>query len=283
MSSAVGVGVPVCDGAGVRVGSRVAPAVGAVVEAGGAVGGGVAAGVDSASGVCVGVGVGTGTSVSAGATVAVGCGSVAALEVADGADSAVGPTVAGVSAVGTVCSSPQAARKITADRHSSSTVEDIPVPIGLLHNDFIASFSAPGTVGSMTRPVKPAGRPVGFRRCQCLRCAPWKRKWQRKTLTPGQGLSRSPANGWLLPLKISCLPLVVSSWQTGSFCSPGYVGSTQERLCEPHFQRSTALSGVLSLCSGLPECRDCFHSATRITVDAEHPARMLAPLLELPL
>ena len=214
MSSAVGVGAPMGDGAG------------------------VASGVATASGVCVGVGAGTGTSVSAGATVAVGCGSVAALDVADGAGSAVGPTVTGVSTVGTVCSSPQAARKITADRHSSSTVEDIPVPIGLLHNDFIASFSAPGTVGSMTRPVKPAGRPVGFRRCQWLRCpAPWKRKWQGKTLPLGQGLSRSPANGWLLPLEISCLPSVVSSWQTGSFCSPGYVGSTQDRLCEPRSPR----------------------------------------------
>ncbi len=33
------------------------------------------------------------------------------------------------------------------------------------------------------------------------------------------------------------MPSVVSSWQTGSFCSPGYVRSTQDRLCEPRYCR----------------------------------------------
>ena len=45
-------------------------------------------------------------------------------------------------------------------------------------------------------------------------------------------------------MKLSCLPSVVSSWQTGSFCSPGYVGSTQDRLCEP---RSPRLDHLLAM------------------------------------
>ena len=36
-----------------------------------------------------------------------------------------------------------------------------------------------------------------------------------------------------------------------------------------------------SLFPGPPGCRDCSHAATKIKVDAEHPARMPAPLLEL--
>ena len=150
-------GVPVGDGAGVGVGSGVAVAAGAGVEARAAVGGGAAGGVVTVSGVCVGVRGGTGTSVSAGATVAVGCGSVAALTAADGADTVLGSAGTGVSVPGAACSPPQAARVTTADRHSSSTVEASHVSIGLPHNDFMTSHSAPCTMESMNRPVGPPG------------------------------------------------------------------------------------------------------------------------------
>ena len=60
---------------------------------------------------------------------------------------------------------------------------------------------------------------------------------QPKTPTRGEGLSRSPAHG-------GNYPLVVNGWQTESVQSPGYVGQSEDRLCEPPFQRSTAHSGV---------------------------------------
>ena len=141
-------------GIGVGVGSGVAVAVAAGVEVGVAVGGGVAEGVATAAG--VGVGVATGTGVSAGATVAVGCGSVAGSGVAAGAAAAVGVAGAGVATAGEVCSPPQAVRAMTADRHSSnSTAAAFTVPVILPLLNFMAPFSAPGTVASMTRPVYP--------------------------------------------------------------------------------------------------------------------------------
>ena len=36
----------------------------------------------------------------------------------------------------------------------------------------------------------------------------------------------------------------VNGWQPGSVLSLGYVRQSEDRLGEPHFQRSTALSGV---------------------------------------
>ena len=36
----------------------------------------------------------------------------------------------------------------------------------------------------------------------------------------------------------------VNGWQPGPVLSPGYVRWSEDRLCEPHFQRSTALSDV---------------------------------------
>ena len=36
----------------------------------------------------------------------------------------------------------------------------------------------------------------------------------------------------------------------------------------------TGPSRFASLCPGLPGCRDCSHAATKIKVDAEHPARI---------
>ena len=46
------------------------------------------------------------------------------------------------------------------------------------------------------------------------------------------------------PWEVTLLPLVVNGCQAGSVVSPGYVRRSEDRLCEPHFQRSTALSGV---------------------------------------
>ena len=131
--------------------SATAAGVGAGVEVLVAVGGGAAAGVATSSGVCVGVGTGAG--VSTGAVVAVGCGSAAALNVVDGADTALGSTGTGVSATGAACSPPHAAKAITADRHSSSTAEAIPVPVGMPQVNFMAPFSAPGTAESIESPL----------------------------------------------------------------------------------------------------------------------------------
>ena len=36
----------------------------------------------------------------------------------------------------------------------------------------------------------------------------------------------------------------VNGWQPGLDLSPCYVRRSEDRLCEPHFQSSTALSGV---------------------------------------
>ena len=161
VAAAVGSGVDVLvgTGVGVGVGSGVAVAVAAGVEVGVAVGCGVAAGVATAAGCGVGVGVaaGTGTGVSAEATVAVGWGSVVGSGVAAGADTAVGVWGTVVATAGDVCSPPQAAKMIRTPRHSSSIAEAIPVPAGMLQVNFMAPFSAPGKVASMTRPVQPPG------------------------------------------------------------------------------------------------------------------------------
>ena len=45
-------------------------------------------------------------------------------------------------------------------------------------------------------------------------------------------------------MEVTFLPSVVNGWQAGPVLSPGYVRRSEDRLCEPHFQRSTALSGV---------------------------------------
>ena len=36
-------------------------------------------------------------------------------------------------------------------------------------------------------------------------------------------------------MEVTLLPLVVSGWQTGPFCPPGYVWRSEDRLCEPAF------------------------------------------------
>ncbi len=46
------------------------------------------------------------------------------------------------------------------------------------------------------------------------------------------------------PSKETLLPSVANGSQTGSVLPPSYVRQSEDRLCEPRFQRSTALSGV---------------------------------------
>ena len=68
-----------------------------------------------------------------GAWIATGCAPVVGSGVAAGAAVAVGVAATVVATAGDVCSPPQPAKAITVDRHSSSTVEAIPVPVGLPH------------------------------------------------------------------------------------------------------------------------------------------------------
>ena len=230
--AAVGTGVAVgsgaAEGTGVCFGVGLGVAVGTDAGVEAAVGTGVAVGSGSAvrAGVCVGVGV------SAGDTVAVGCGSAAALTVADGAATAVGPSGTRGSATGAVCSPPQAANTITADRNSSSTVAAIPALVSLPHNDFMAPFSASVTVESMTRPIYPPDVRFDSADAGAGGCAPWERKWQKHP-PGGEGLSHSPLDGGNHPPKSTCLSSVVTGWQTGPLSPPGYVRQSEDRLCEP--------------------------------------------------
>ena len=192
----------------------------------------------------VGVGVGTGTGVSAGATVAVGCGSAAALTVADGAGTAVGSTGFGVSAAGVACCSPpQATKTITADRNSSSTAAALTVPISLPHSNFMGPFSALDTVGSMARPVYLPG--VRFDTASDSgRLRSVESRWKKTT---ARGILPEPhntADEGNCPLEETLLPRVVKGWQTGPVVPRVTSGLPEDRLCEPHFQSSTTLSGL---------------------------------------
>ena len=206
-----GVGVLVGTGIGVGVGSGVAVAVAAGVEVGVAVGGGVAEEVATAAG--VGVGVATGTGLSAGATVAVGCGSVAGSGVAAGAAAAVGVAGAVVATAGDVCSPPQAVRAMTADRHSSnSTAAAFTVPVILPLMNFMAPFSAPGTVASMTRPVYPPSVRVDSGGCLGRAVTP-----EFLFLRGGSAARVGPASASTGPTG----PRARHSWRAGSVLSPG--------------------------------------------------------------
>ena len=108
----------------------------------------------------------------------------------------IGTALAGkaVATAGEVCSPPQAARTLRSDRHSSITVEVIPVLVGLSQIDFMALFSAPGKVRSMPRKVYPPG--VRFDSAGNSRCAvPRGSADGKKTPARGKGLSHSPADG----------------------------------------------------------------------------------------
>ena len=198
--------------------------VGACVAGGCGVGDGVGAGATVGTGVAVGSGaavgasVGVGVGVSPGAWVAAGGDPAVGSGVAAGSAVAVGVAATVVATAGEVCSPPQAARAITADRHSSSTAEALPSPVSLPQINFMALFSAPGAVGSMPWTVYQPG--VRFDSAGASGCAPWERRWQ-KPPTRGEGLSHSPADGGNCPSKATFLPSVVNGWQKGSVLSPG--------------------------------------------------------------
>ena len=70
----------------------------------------------------------------------------------------------------------------------------------------------------------------------------------------------------------------------GSVLPPGLRPAVRRPVVRAAFSAFNGLFRCASLCSGLPGCRDCSHAATKIKVDAEHPARMPRnPLLDLPL
>ena len=200
---AVGSGVGVVVGAGAGVGSEdgvgngvglgvaVGVLVGACVAGGCGVGDGVGAtvgtGVAVGSGAAVGASVGVGVGVSPGAWVAAGGDPAVGSGVAAGAAVAVGVAATVVATAGEVCSPPQAARAITADRHSSSTAEALPSPVSLPQINFMALFSAPGAVGSMLWTVYQPG--VRFDSAGASGCAPWERRWQKP---PARGRGPKP-------------------------------------------------------------------------------------------
>ena len=181
----VGAGVGVGVGSDVGVGDGVRVCV--TVETGVVVGSRAAVG----AGVCVGV--------SATAWVAADCAPVVGSGVAARAPVSVGVAGTTVATTGDVCSPPQAARAVTADRNNSSTGAAIPAPIDRPNNDFMAPFSASSTVESMIRPVYlPASDstpPV-----PAAGCAPWKPQWQKPP--PGrEGPSHTPADGGVIALR----------------------------------------------------------------------------------
>ena len=180
---------------------------------------------------------------SEGPWVAVGCALVVGSSVAAGAAVAVGVAATVVATAGAACSPPQAARAVRTARHSSSTVEAIPVPVGLPHNDFMAPFSAPGTVASMTRPVYPPGvllfDSAGAGGWVC----PVGARMANKRPPGGEGLSPIQRTAGDCHLEVTLLQSVVSSWQTGPVQSPGYVRQSEDRLSEPQ-SRPRAWAGM---------------------------------------
>ena len=71
-------------------------------------------------------------------------------------------------------------------------------------------------------------------------------------------------------------PVIVVDIQAKN-TAPGYVRRSEDRLCEPRSPRSTALSGVRVYAQDYLGA-GFSHSATKIKVDAEHPAHMSDPL-----
>ena len=94
----------------------------------------------------------------------------------------------------------------------------------------------------------------------------------------GGGPSHSPANGGNCPLKVTLLPSVDNSWQAGAVLPPGYVQRSEEPVVRTAMSAFNGPFLSASLCPGLSGCRDCSHTATKIKVDAEHPARKPDPL-----
>ena len=143
--------------------------------------------MEAGAGVALGVAVDVGPGVAVGVSIGVVVGTGVAVGVGAGTRVLVGSALEPVTAVDGPGSSPQEtaiARAHRAARYSSSTAEAIPVPVGMPQINFMAQFSAPGTVESMPRrftrlasgwnpPVPVAG------------CVPWDRQWQKNT-RPGE-------------------------------------------------------------------------------------------------
>ena len=221
MGASVGAGVEV--GVAVRVGVDVIVGAGVAVGMDVALGTGVGDGVDVGSNVAVAMGVdvevGAGAGVATGVRVGVGIAVGNGLGV--GCGDAVAAAGTGVSAAGdAACSPPQPARAVRAVRYSSSTAEATPVLIRLPRNEFMAPFSALGTVWSMPRPVYLPGvrltspLPVAV---PCPLGAP-----MAKTTRPGERAQATVRRtGGYYSLEATLLPSVVHSWQTGSVFYPG--------------------------------------------------------------
>ena len=156
--------------------------------------------------VCVGVGV------SAGAWAAAGCAPVSGSGVA---------AEAAVATAGAACSPPQAARAV---RHSSSTADAIPVPVGLPLIDFMAPFSAPGKVWSIPR-LAPCSTPVVASAVP----APLSFCFSGADLLQESGQFRVNQG---LPFRV-----LGTVGGRGQFSPPGYVRRSEDRFCEPQSRR----------------------------------------------
>ena len=97
----------------------------------------------------------------------------------------------------------------------------------------------------MTRPVYPPG--VRFDSTDAVGCAvPRMSANYKKTTRPGESLSHNPADGSYHPTKVTLLPSVVNCWQKGPFSLRGYVGSPEDRLCEPRSPRLDHLQAMVA-------------------------------------
>ena len=109
---------------------------------------------------------------------------------------------------------------MTADRHSiNSTAAAFTVPVGLPHNDFMAPFSAPGTVASMTRPVYPPSVRVDSGGCL------------GRAVTPEFLFLRGESAARVGPPSASTGPTgprARHSWRAGSVESPGITSGSQK-------------------------------------------------------
>ena len=119
----------------------------------------------------------------------------------------------------------------------------------------------PGVSGS-TPPAPVAG------------CAPWERRGQTNA-RPGRGPEpQSSGRGGDYPLKVTLLPSVINRWQKGYVLPPVTSAQRNTGFANRNFSLHRPFPRFAILCPGPPGCRDCSHAATKIKVDAEHPARM---------
>ena len=135
--------------------------------------------------------------------------------------------------------------------------------------NFMAPFSEPGTVASMTRPVYPPG--VLFDSSGCL----------GRAATPEFLFLRGgPAAGIGPVQRQQGLPIreLSTVGRQGPFCPQGLRPAVRRPVVRTAMSAFNGPFLCASLCPGLSGCRDCSHTATKIKVDAEHPARKPDPL-----